>query len=85
LRSDDRAAAETDIVIHGAVDAHLPGILALIGGMAAYDHLVIIGGKSRDANTTSERGKQKKFRYNYIDSRHSISPETGFDVVGGLP
>jgi hypothetical protein len=53
--------------------------------MAANDHLVIIGGKCRGANTTSQRGKQKKFRYNYIDSRHSISPETGFDVVGGLP
>jgi hypothetical protein len=53
--------------------------------MAANDHLVIIGGKCRGANTTSQRGKQKKFRYNYIDSPHSISPETGFDVVGGLP
>jgi hypothetical protein len=53
--------------------------------VAAYDHLVIIGGKCGDANPASERGKQKKFRYNYIDSRHSISPETGFDVIGGLP
>jgi len=53
--------------------------------MAAYDHLVIIGGKCGGANTASQCGKQKKFRYNYIDSRHSISPETGFDIVGGLP
>jgi hypothetical protein len=53
--------------------------------MAAYDHLVIVSGKSRGANTASERGKQKKFRDNCIDSRHSISPESGFDVIGGLP
>jgi hypothetical protein len=52
--------------------------------MASDDHLVIVAGESRGVNPTSERGKQKKFRYNYIDSRHSISPETGFDVVGGL-
>jgi hypothetical protein len=85
LGRDDRAAAKADLVVHRAVNADLPGILAFIGRMAPDDHLVIVGGKSRGVNSTSERGKQKKFRYNYIDSRHSISPETGFIVACGLP
>jgi hypothetical protein len=53
--------------------------------MTSDDHLVIVGGKSRLTNGASERGKQEKFRDNCINSRHSISPESGFDVIGGLP
>src|SRR5581483_11552753 len=85
LRGDDRAAAEADLVIHGAVDADLPGIFALIDRATSDDHLGVVGGKSRLTNDAGQRGQQKNFRYNSIDSRHSISPDTGFDVIEGLP
>ena len=60
LIANERATAKADIVVHRAIEADLPRVLALVSRVSPYDHIRVGLSERLTGSAANEAGKQQQ-------------------------